>query len=260
MGQPEPIYTADNIRIAYQLNWSLTVFWKSPPSTVDWLAELVTVTERDGVRILQHQIMSQDCSLFLISTKPYVKPVEVARSVKGRLQHLIREVRPRPFQRNYDLRSIGSTKRDKLEAYVVGQLEHHALDDVVLLAQFEDLQIIDPEVNLARWRVTNHARYWSNLHLVLVHDWRYRECDQDVWLRVRDFVRLTAAKKRHLLSRVGILPDHLHLTLGMSPCESPLDVALAYLNNLAYAQGMRPVFMHSCFLGTFGEYDLGAVE
>jgi hypothetical protein len=50
------------------------------------------------------------------------------------------------------------------------------------------------------------------------------------------------------------------MTLGTSPCESPLDVALAYLNNLAYTQGMRPVYRHSCFLGTFGEYDLGAVE
>jgi hypothetical protein len=31
------------------------------------------------------------------------------------------------------------------------------------------------------------------------------------------------------------------------------------MNNLAYACGMKPIFPCSGFIGTFGEYDLGAV-
>ena len=50
------------------------------------------------------------------------------------------------------------------------------------------------------------------------------------------------------------------MTMGCSLNESPEAVALAYLNNLAYAQGMKPVFCYSYYVGTFGEYDMDAVR
>ena len=37
-------------------------------------------------------------------------------------------------------------------------------------------------------------------------------------------------------------------------------VALAYMNNLAYAHGMQPLFYHSYYAGTFGTYDLDAIR
>jgi len=42
--------------------------------------------------------------------------------------------------------------------------------------------------------------------------------------------------------------------------ESPLEVAVGYLNNLAYAQGMKRVYQYGFYVGTFGEYDLGAIR
>ena len=69
-----------------------------------------------------------------------------------------------------------------------------------------------------------------------------------------------AQKKGHRLSRAAILPDHVHLTLGCAINETPEAVAIAYLNNLAYAQGMQPLYRHSYYVGTFGEYDLDAVR
>ncbi len=253
-----PIYTAENCRVAYQLLWSLTLFWKSPPGTDDWLPALKAVTEPDGVRILEHRFSPDDCSRFLVSTLPPVRPSLVPWSVKGRLQHLVRERLPNAFQRNYDLRSIGSTKRDKVEAYVASQLEQHPPDDERLRALFADLQITNLEVDLSQPRFTAHARNWCNLHIVLVHDWRNCETRPDVWVAVRDMIRRASAAKGHLLSRVGIVPDHVHFTLGFHPDEPPLDIALGYMNNIAYVQGMKPIFMHSCYLGTIGEYDLGA--
>ncbi len=104
-----PIYTADNVKIAYQLNWSLTVFWHDAPFSDDWLPALRQVTEADGVRILEHRFVTPTCSLFLISTRPELLAREIPRSVKGRLQYLVRDRWPKAFQRNYDLRSIGST-------------------------------------------------------------------------------------------------------------------------------------------------------
>lgn len=35
-----PIYTAENCRAAYQLDWALTVFWQSAVETTDWLDTL----------------------------------------------------------------------------------------------------------------------------------------------------------------------------------------------------------------------------
>ena len=47
-----------------------------------------------------------------------------------------------------------------------------------------------------------------------------------------------------------------HLTVGSNPSESPLTVGLGYMNNLAYACGMKPVFSPGLYMGTIGEYDL----
>jgi hypothetical protein len=32
------------------------------------------------------------------------------------------------------------------------------------------------------------------------------------------------------------------------------------MNNLAYAAGMKPIFKFGFYVGTFGEYDLGATR
>lgn len=50
------------------------------------------------------------------------------------------------------------------------------------------------------------------------------------------------------------------MTLGTHPDEAPRDVALSYMNNIAFAHGMNPVLMYGCYLAGFGEYDLGAIR
>ena len=65
-----------------------------------------------------------------------------------------------------------------------------------------------------------------------------------------------AGKKGHLLSAGAIVADHVHLTLGCNVRESPAEVALSYMNNLAYACGLKRVFAFGFYVGTFGEYDL----
>jgi hypothetical protein len=72
-------------------------------------------------------------------------------------------------------------------------------------------------------------------------------------------IETAARAKRHLLSRAALLPDHIHLTLGCNLAESPGDVAVAYMNNLAYLQHMSSLFLFRYFVGTFGEYVLGVV-
>ncbi len=91
----QPLYTPDNTKAAYELNWGLTVFWRTTPVPDSlWLAALQQATEADGVRIIKHAWTTGDASQFFISTKPHVPPQELIRSVKGRLQHEIGSLRP----------------------------------------------------------------------------------------------------------------------------------------------------------------------
>jgi REP element-mobilizing transposase RayT len=85
------------------------------------------------------------------------------------------------------------------------------------------------------------------------------EIRYDVMDRLLATVELAASKHGHRLSRAAILPDHIHLTLGCEVSESPEDVVLGYLNNCAYVQDMKPIYKFGYYVGTFGEYDRGAV-
>ena len=59
----------------------------------------------------------------------------------------------------------------------------------------------------------------------------------------------------HRISRVGLLADHVHLTLGCVIDQSPEEIALSYRNNCAYSIGMKPIFQFGYYTGTIGEYD-----
>ena len=120
-------------------------------------------------------------------------------------------------------------------------------------------QIHRRDVDLSKPRRTTHAQYWYNLHVVLVNEWRYTEIRDDTLQCIRDMILGASDAKGHLLSRAAIVPDHIHLTLGCRFEESPEEVVLLYMNNLAYVCGMKAVFKCSYYAGTFGEYDLGVI-
>ncbi len=255
-----PIYTADNISPAWQLDWSVTLFWREPPWTEDWLDAVREALEPDGIRVLAHRFLDADRSQFVVSTLPAVKPIEVIQRLKGRLQYIVRERWPKAFRRNYDLHSTGSTCREKVEDYVASQLQHHAVEDPRANGALADLQWISPDVDLSAPRFSSHGRYRCNLHLVFVRAGRWRETRVAYLEATREMTRRASAAKQHLLSRIGLLPDHLHLTLGFDLDERPIDVALSYMNNFAYVYDMQPVLMLGCFLGTIGEYSLQGIE
>ena len=245
---------------AFQLNWGLTVFWRqqSIPDS-EWLVELQTATEPDGVRILKHRITTNDASQFFVSTVPNVSPSQMIRSVKGRLQYLIRDHQPKAFQRNYAVRSIGAATRTVTEDYVAKQLDRHPMADPRVQDLFLQYQRTYPDVDLSQPVCNAHGRYWYSLHLVLVNDHRWREIHHDILDSLILMIERVGAKYGHRLSRVGLLADHIHMTLGSSIDQSPEEIALSFLNNCAFAIGMKPVFQFGYYAGTIGEYDRGAL-
>jgi len=72
-------------------------------------------------------------------------------------------------------------------------------------------------------------------------------------------VRRVCQSKGYALAGAGIVADHIHLAIGCPLESAPDDIALAFLNNLAFVHGMKPVFQFGAYLGTFGEYHDGAV-
>jgi len=257
---PDPIYTpATCAAPAYQLDWSYSLFWRAGPTAFEWLDELRHLSEKDHIRILQHEFREPNVSKFLVSTRPAVAPLRIAQRVKGRLQHLIGSPDRSPFRRNYALRSIGSTRRDRLEQYLAAQLNHHRMADADAAQRLKQYQVHRPEVRLSEPRRTSHAQYWYNLHVVMVADGRHMEIRDEVLGGLRDMILAVSDAKGHWLSRAAIVADHLHMTVGCRLEESPEDVVLCYMNNLAYACGMKPVFRYSYYVGTFSEYDLGVI-
>ncbi len=179
MPAPAAIYTLDNCCPAYQLNWSLSVFWRDPPVGDGWLDALKQATEPDGVRVLNHRFSEPGTSQLLLSTKPPVSPHALVRSVKGRLQYLVREAATQSLPAELFLRTIGSAKREHVENYVHRQTGHHPMADSRAQAVFEPHQVCRAQVDLAQPRQGDHALYWYNLHIVLVRAERFRDFSEE---------------------------------------------------------------------------------
>jgi len=260
INMPEPIYNQNSTVPAYQLNWSLTLFWKENPAPqADWFEPLQENVERDGVRILECKSKDKT-SQFLLSTRPNIPPEKLVWSVKGRLQSIIRHERPGAFKRKYAYRSIGTTSRERIDNYIEHQLGHHRMADPRVQRRLAKYQHEYPDVDLSEPSCSAHGRYWYNLHLALVTDHRYIELRDEVLTLWGSTIEKTARKHGHDLARTGVLPEHLHILLGCTQDQTPDGVALSYMNNLAYVVGNKPIFMPSFYVGTVGEYNLRSVR
>jgi len=113
----------------------------------------------------------------------------------------------------------------------------------------------------AKSRLPSADIWLSSLRDVVERDGegRWNEIREEQLDKTRDMVLRAAREKKHRLSRLSLLADHLHLVAGIPFNQSPQDVALAYMNNLAFAHGMQAVFCPSYYSGTAGEYDTGAI-
>jgi REP element-mobilizing transposase RayT len=56
------------------------------------------------------------------------------------------------------------------------------------------------------------------------------------------------------------MPDHVHMALRGNINESPEEIALAIMNNTAYAMGQNSIWQRGFYVGTFSEYDVRALR
>lgn len=257
----QPLYTTSNTRAAWQLNWSVSLFGRSAlPPPDRWLSELRTATEADGVRILEYREIASDTCQCFVSTRPAVAPAQIVRSLKGRWQHLLRHQQALRFRRNYCIVSVGQANLDALGQYIARQPDRHRMADPGIQERIAALQFYDPAADLRSERVGTYGRFLHSLHVVLESPPGWYEIRINVLQRSQQMIIAGARKHGWLLSRIGLLSNHVHILLGAQVTDAPEAIALSLMNNLAYAHQMQAVLRFSYFVGTCGRYDRNAVR
>ncbi len=158
---------------------------------------------------------------------------------KGRLQHALRKASPNfsGFSRKVSVNTVGHNCREDVEAYIASQVDAASFADPSFRDMLKEFTTIREDVDLSLPTESLHGRYWYNLHLVLVNAERYPVVDRRRLGRVHEFSFKIAERKGYKISRLSVMPDHLHAALRGNIEESPQEIALAFQNNLAYARG-----------------------
>jgi hypothetical protein len=163
------------------------------------------------------------------------------------------------FRRNYRITSVGTANADVLDAYIDRQPDRHPMADHRVQELLESLQFHDEQVNLTNVRRSSHGEFRYALQVVIESESGWHDVRSSVLTAYRQAIIASCSKHGWLLSRIGLLTNHVHVLVG--PCieDSPMDVALVLMNNMAFTQGMTPMFRTSFYVGTFGDYDRGAI-
>src|SRR5579884_868338 len=260
---PQPAYRPADLRAAYQLRYGWTGWASASPFATDVLADVLLGIApewtTDGLRLLESKLTPTQLQL-TFSTTPQVSPVLLAARVKGRIQHHCRHHgAPIDFSRKLAVRSLGDATRARVEAYIREQVPNEPLADPRYRAMLTAFTVHNAEVDLAEPTESHSGRYWYNLHLVLVLRERYRLGEAATLAKIRDTVQRICRKKGYQVSTLSIMPDHLHAALRGVIEQSPEEIALSFLNNLAHAVG-GPWWEAGYYAGTFGEYSMAAVR
>jgi len=255
-----PLYRPENCQAAFQLNWSLSVFASHPfEDGSDCIETLKPSLECGGIRVLEHRIVDRNTAQFFVSTLPSVVPSDIVRQIKGRWQHRVRGQSPISFRRNFSLASVGAASHKALDMYVAMQPKKHPMAQEGVQAMFEDLQFHDPTIDLTSYRTNNHGRFIYALQIVVESEEGWNDVRRAVQEGYVVAIRRTCTKHQWILSRIGVLANHIHILLGADVKSSPESISLSLLNNLVYSQAMKPFFKFSYYAGTFGPYDRGVI-
>ena len=124
----------------------------------------------------------------------------------------------------------------------------------------ESLQYEDKSVDFNTPINSAHAQYLIALQIVLVHAERFLISDLKFLGLTKDSILRHAAENQHRISRLAILPDHVHFTVGVGFSQSACEIVLLCMNQVAAAHGGLRFWMDSYYVGTIGPYDMGAVR
>lgn len=261
--KPQPLYDPSRVEGAFQLRYAWTG-WPSGRAFASTPCEVLSTIkkdwEHDGLRLLESRWTISEVQL-LFSARPHVLPVLLATRAKGRLDHALRTASlPVEFSRKGAVRSVGDNTRAEVEAYIERQVGKEHFVDPRFEHAMREFTVVNRSVDLSAPAASARGRYWYNVHLVLVVKERFRIVDLECLATIRDSCFRIADKKGYAISRLSVMPDHLHMALRGDHEQSPNEIVYAFQNNLAHALGQRHLWEDTFYVGTFGEYDMDAVR
>ncbi|MBN1673594.1 MAG: transposase [Kiritimatiellae bacterium] len=262
-GKPKPLYSPKALHVSHALRYDWTG-WLSdgvffPGHTLRVAGGLAPLWAKDGLQFIEAK-QQADRLQILFRVQPQVSPVFFAGRVKGRLQHALRQAgTPVAFSRKLAVRTLGDNTRKAVEGYIRKQIVKEDFVDPRYVKRLQDYTVAQPDVDLAEPAARKRSRYWYNLHLVLVVWGRRTITDYKLLAALRDQCFAVARKKDYAIKSLSVMPDHLHAALRGNPDHSPEEIALGFLNNLAFAAGRERVWQDHYYVGTFSEYDVNVI-
>ena len=265
VGMPRynPIYTPETARVVHALRYDWTAWLREgvfPAETSAAVEACRSAWASDGLELDTFHIWDGRIQC-LFGTAPTVSPVFCAMRAKGRLQHALRAAgAPVAFQRNVSVRTLGENTRDVVASYIGRQVRKSDYVDPRWKEFLGHFTFADGAMQLADPQATGHGRYWYNLHLVIVVQNRRHPIGLKASFRkIHETCPRIAAKKGYALAAASIMPDHIHLSLRGSIEHSPMDIGLAFQNNLSFVLGYNRVWSYEFYVGTFSEYDVQSI-
>ncbi len=262
---PTPIYNIQNLQPAFHLRYTWTG-WPTHgthfPEHPDepFFQELDKAWATDCLKRISTQ-WSADQIQLAFSTTPSVSPTQFVARAKGRLQHALRLAgTPVKFSRKVSFRSIGDNHSADVQAYIAQQVDKEQFVDPRFAVMLKRFTVIDESVTLGQPSESNSGRYWYNLHVVLVVADRARFRNEADFEKLDRALAGTAPKHGYQLAVRAWMPDHVHMALRGNINESPEEIALAIMNNTAYAMGQNAIWQRGFCAGTFSEYDVRALR
>jgi putative transposase len=262
-----PTFTAENVKVAFETRYHFGWYAHGRQARFDRIETTLDsafqeVTQRHDYRVLEYDIQPQVVRAVL-SLTPATSPAEVTRSIKGNLAAAVRkecDLRDL-WSRGWFVRSVGHVTNDVVRHYVAQQ---HDDRESLPMARHRDLG--DPSA----LRVSQHGKFECNLHVVFVTERRQEFLDVEVAEALVAYWRQVCEKKRWLAWNIEVVWNHAHLFLGVSPNESPNDVAMSLLNNAEYflsrryaalrREVERTVWQPGYYVGTVGSATTAQVK
>ena len=154
---------------------------------------------------------------------PAARPAKVCQELAG-------------FSRKVSVYTVGHNCREDVEAYIASQVDAARFADPAFPDLMKEFTTICGDVDLSLPTESVHGRtgttftwFWSphsgiGLSTATAFDVA-RRFFQD------------RRERGYKISRLSVMPDHLHVSLRGNIRHSPQDIALGFQNNLAYALG-----------------------
>jgi REP element-mobilizing transposase RayT len=264
LAKPRPIYTPTSVRPTHALkyDWSGWLSNKThfPPNTCEIIQQTAPLWNADGLQLSEFRV-NADRAQILFSAAPTIAPTRFASLVKGRLQHALRlSGNPVKFSRKVAFRSLGDNTRTTVEGYLAKQVRKEGFVDPRFIKRMQEFTVENDNVDIAQPAESVSGRYWYNIHLVIVVGGRVQITNYETLGRIRNTSLKIAEKKGYALKSISVMPDHLHIALRGHIEHSPEEIALSFMNNLAFTLGRNRIWQDAYYVGTFSEYTVTIIR